>query len=102
MQIKVTTRTTKCLKVSRSASFNVASICVQGSPAVALGIHGAAADLAGLGMFLCGQGMRGTGTHGGRTERYFLCGLGAMLGAILLLAILAQGAAALVFVGCER
>jgi hypothetical protein len=46
--------------------------------------------------------MRATGTHGGRTERYFLCGLGAMLGGILLLAILAQGAAALFFVGCER
>ena len=46
--------------------------------------------------------MRGTGTHGGRTERYFLRGLGAMLGGILLLAIMAQGAAALFFVGCER
>jgi hypothetical protein len=88
--------------VAQQLSFSFASICVQRSPALVLGIHGAAAVLAGLGILLCWQGSRGTDTHGGRAERHFLCGLGALLGGILLLAILAQGAAALFFAGCER
>jgi hypothetical protein len=73
---------------AQQLGFLLASFCVSGGPGLILGIHTVALGLAGLSIFLCLQGWRGTGTHGGRAERHFLGGVGAMLGAICALAIL--------------
>jgi hypothetical protein len=88
--------------VSQQVSYSLASFCIWGRSSVILAIHGVALVVAGLGILICWRGFRGTGAHGGRTERHFLCGTGALLGTILMFAILAQGAAALFFPGCER
>jgi hypothetical protein len=88
--------------VSQQVSYSLASFCIWGRSSVILAIHVAALVLACLGIAICWRGWHDTDTHGGRTERHFLCAAGALLGTIFLFAILAQGAAALFFPGCER
>ncbi len=85
--------------LAQQVSLTLVTLCVAGGPAFILATHIATLALATLGIVLCWRGWRGTG---GRAECHFLGGLGALLGGIFLVAILAQGTATLFFPGCER